>query len=354
MSAPAHEFPAVVPLRHLDAAPSRVGTGVGAVVGLVATVAALALFDLKLPYDDEFTGVAYLMWSGNFDQGWITRVLAFGTAVIAFDLALLALYDVARWNRPRPLRVQPLFRFARHFAPAFGLLMLLGLQQGRFVANAIYAFSSIAAWDLTPALARLEGSWIARLQAVLASPELSRACAILYSTVWIVQVHLAIPVLALFGSRVAVRRTLAGYFLVPWLAVPFFVLFRVFEPWITNPAFAARDHGSSLVRFLIFDLDGAMLRRIASEFEWSAASCLPSLHVTIPLVTALIAWRTGFRRFAGSYLALAAVTTFVVVYLGRHWLTDAVFAVPFAYGAVRLVEYGDGRLFAGRERDAHA
>lgn len=66
-------------------------------------------------------------------------------------------------------------------------------------------------------------------------------------------------------------------------------------------------------------------------------AALPSLHVAIPAALALWLWRVRLPRWASVYTVWAAAVVFAVVYLGEHYVVDALAGVVLAYLVMRLV-----------------
>ena len=81
------------------------------------------------------------------------------------------------------------------------------------------------------------------------------------------------------------------------------------------------------------------MRFIANDYnKWVSAYCLPSLHISFPLMLYFLTRRAGLRVLSWAYLALTVAVCFAILYLGRHWAVDIILAVPFTYGIVRLTE----------------
>lgn len=119
------------------------------------------------------------------------------------------------------------------------------------------------------------------------------------------------------------RRLFTGFALNYGIALPFYLLVPVKEAW-------AGDAG---VRFLIPTVYPAF------ETQYRPLSgldnCFPSLHTSLALTFALIAWQAGYRRLAGLLTLGAGLVMLSTLYLGVHWVPDM-----FAGMALALVAAG--------------
>ncbi|EFM09331.1 phosphoesterase PA-phosphatase related protein [Paenibacillus curdlanolyticus YK9] len=94
------------------------------------------------------------------------------------------------------------------------------------------------------------------------------------------------------------------------IAIPFFLFFPINEVWSYDPN----------VKFLMLDVFPTF------ETEYRALSglnnCFPSLHTSLSVTMAVLALRSGNKRWAALVCTFAAVIIFSIFYLGIHWLID--------------------------------
>jgi hypothetical protein len=119
------------------------------------------------------------------------------------------------------------------------------------------------------------------------------------------------------------------------LAVPVFVLVSAFEPWTTNATYGA-DALATYIRYLYANASTSTLTRINTKFHWATGAVFPSLHVAVLTGGALVLRRHNLRTMSLVLFGWAAMSGLVAVYLGRHWLTDSLVAIPFALAVVAL------------------
>jgi hypothetical protein len=325
-------------------APGRARLACAGIAMLLAVAGAMYLASLRLPHDDTVRSVLYLMWSANLNQTWIPELMIGAIFVLAIVGPLFLIAWAIVWPTEGSPRPKALLRWCYRFAPCWALLLLLSTSLGRSVANAVYALAPWAAGDFTPVLARLEGPLLELLQGGGEHPWASAVFSGIYSWVWIIGLIGFGPWLVVRGRERAVSQVILGTVLTSLLAIPFFLLFPVFDPWATNPVYGYAGPGQTAVGYLYPYANIASLSTIATTARWATGSCLPSLHVVFPLVYALVAARHRMRTEAWLLAGVTATTSVAVVFLGRHWITDVIAAVPFAFGVHWLVQQIDPRL----------
>lgn len=139
-----------------------------------------------------------------------------------------------------------------------------------------------------------------------------------------------------------------SWFVLPALVTGYVVIFR----WPLFSSLAAVRLGTlylALVGFLLFPteppwmvVDVARLLELKAggilDVDTNPVAAFPSLHVGLPAAIALWARAVGLRRWAMLYALHTALTAFDVVYLGEHFLVDAIAGLVLAFLVVRLVD----------------
>lgn len=158
----------------------------------------------------------------------------------------------------------------------------------------------------------IEGATVATFQGIASTP-----LTLVFTAVYLV----GFPFVVLFtyfklkahNEEEAKRYALAYVFLV-LLAVPFFILFpvKVSSLYLTT------------VEPLMYQLDPAIQHGIHSTD--TLVKAFPSLHTGLSVLAALYA-RKADAAYSYTIGVLAVAIVFSTLYLGVHWLTDAVFAV---------------------------
>ncbi|WP_246469823.1 phosphatase PAP2 family protein [Cohnella nanjingensis] len=178
--------------------------------------------------------------------------------------------------------------------------------------------------DLTAALTGWEGAWQGRLQRLLESPALTRICALFYLVLFQSFMIASIAIYTCARNKRLYYAFCTALLLNYLVAMPFFLLIPVNEAWLAAPQ----------IRFLVPD--------VYPEFETQYRrlsgldNCFPSLHTSISVTTALLASRSGNRRWATLAWIHAGVILFSIFYLGIHWATDMLAGLALAFAAAAI------------------
>ena len=320
----------------------------GAATLLVLCIAAV-LNRVQLPHDQQFKAVIYLMWSGNRDDQWVVLGALLILLAITILHATLLMAGALILPRKQDLYGRLVLK-ARSDGLQLGVWLLLALNLSRYVANLLYELAEEVAWDVTPLIARVEGSYITSIQALGGLGVTSEVTAWLYSIGWYIPILLAGLFAQACGRRGLVERLLLATILTAVLAVPVFLAFPVFEPWVLNPIYGYQGSGAVAVSYEYPGADLAALRFVATELRWATGASLPSLHVAFPLVYAFIFTRGRVQMLGAAYGLLAGLTAVGVLFLGRHWVIDVILAVPYAMAVVAITESVARRTTFGTER----
>jgi membrane-associated phospholipid phosphatase len=170
----------------------------------------------------------------------------------------------------------------------------------------------------------LEGTLPVWLQSTFHSDILTAICAFFYLVVF---QSVMIASLAIYTHHKNMKLYYAfcvALLLNYLLAVPFYIFVPVNEVWFVH----------SQVKFLMLDVFPSF------EQDYRALSginnCFPSLHTSISVTMALLASRSGIRRWSIFAWINASIIVFAIFYLGIHWFTDMVAGVTFALFAVTV------------------
>jgi membrane-associated phospholipid phosphatase len=237
----------------------------------------------------------------------------------AATIAILLWFGTGR----QPL--DPVYRLLRSLVTSRKYLAFFAAALATLIINT-YEVKLEAAYgvtyNLTSVLTGWEGDWHVWLQTHLRSGLLTAVCTFFYVVVF---QSVMIASLGIYTSRQS--RRLYYAFCVSLLlnyavALPMYWFVPVNEVWYANP----HVHFLMLDAFPSFERDYRGLSGINN--------CLPSLHTSISVTMALLAARSGVRRWAIFAWINAAVIVFSIFYLGIHWFTDMVCGVLLAFLSV--------------------
>ncbi|MDK8181177.1 phosphatase PAP2 family protein [Paenibacillus sp. UMB4589-SE434] len=174
-------------------------------------------------------------------------------------------------------------------------------------------------WDFTPAIHQLEGQFVNSFQQLFNHPFLTQILAVFYLIVFQGLIVSSIGIYTASGKlkmAIAVCYAIAINYVI---AIPFYLFFPVNEVWSYPPA------GVEFVMLQVFPTFEEHYRQFSG-----LDNCFPSLHTSISVTVALIAARSGIRRWSIFTGASALIIIFSIFYMGIHWLSDMLAGVALA------------------------
>ena len=252
------------------------------------------------------------------------RVLVVLLIVNGIMLAVAGWFLVGR-ERLSTLRVSAVDRLRDRWPP----LALLG---GALVANALLRdltpeLSLIVGWNATGAIYNIEGDLILYVQAIQ-TPELTAYFGFMYVFGYVFL--LTFPLLAYFAlaDPRPLRITAYAYALNYVLGLMVYVMVVAYGP---------RNLIPDVAPLLYTTYPETQL--LTTEVNTNT-NVFPSLHTSLSVTAALLAWKT--REQFPAWLPIAALfaasITFSTMYLGIHWAIDVVAGIVLAAVSVRGAE----------------
>lgn len=177
-------------------------------------------------------------------------------------------------------------------------------------------------YDLTSALTGWEGNWHVWLQTHLRSNLLTAVSSFFYVVVFQSVMIASIGIYA-YRERSKLFFAFCVSLLVNYaVALPMYWFIPVNESWYAHPD----------IQFLMLDAFPSFERDYRGLSGIN--NCFPSLHTSISVTMALLASRSGIRRWAVFAWINAAAIVFAIFYLGIHWFTDMAGGVLLAFLSV--------------------
>lgn len=167
-------------------------------------------------------------------------------------------------------------------------------------------------YDFATFFQSIEGNFVSNLQHMFENKYLTPILAFMYVVVF---QALLIASIGIYTNRSKDRMMFYAVcyaIMINYLvAIPFYLFFPVNEVWFHDP-----QH----VRFLMLDVfpDFETQYRALSGLD----NCFPSLHTSISVTLAILAVRSGIKRWAWFCSISAAIIIFTIFYMGIHWLID--------------------------------
>lgn len=196
------------------------------------------------------------------------------------------------------------YKFLLLFAGMFGVLALNKYELQ--IEDKMHLTS-----DYTSFVFRIEGHFVQSFQQFFHSPWLTPIIVFFY--IFMLQAVLAasLGVYLMDKNRVMLYATCYAVIINYAIAIPFYLYFPVNEVWSYVPA------GVKFTMLEVFPNFEQEYRPLSG-----LNNCFPSLHTAISVTMALLAFRSGNRRWMVITSISAAVIIFGIFYLGIHWLTD--------------------------------
>lgn len=167
--------------------------------------------------------------------------------------------------------------------------------------------------DFTPMIFQWEGFFVKHLQEIFHSPWITPILAYFYLLVFQALIIGSIGVYLIQHKKVHVYATCYAILINYAMAIPFFLLFPVNEVWSYEPA------GVTFYMLEVFPNFEEVYRPLSG-----LNNCFPSLHTSLSVTMAILAFRSGNKRWAYITGISAALILFSIFYLGIHWVSDMI------------------------------
>jgi membrane-associated phospholipid phosphatase len=148
-------------------------------------------------------------------------------------------------------------------------------------------------------------------------------------------------------SRSYYWRFAAALLVLAFLAFVTYLFFPSTPPWLQFPHEVHKISDETIAKLGVAYFISPVYRHLDPNLY----AAFPSLHAAFPTLAAVYAWPRR-RRLALALAGWALCVWFSVVYLGEHYVVDALDGVVYVAAAVLLVELAGRRLAAGHPRAA--
>ncbi|GGH29616.1 phosphatase PAP2 family protein [Paenibacillus segetis] len=173
--------------------------------------------------------------------------------------------------------------------------------------------------DFTSWVFQLEGHFVQAFQNLFHTPWITGVTSFFYLVVFQALIIASLGIYAGDRRKVFLYATCFTVIINYLIAIPFYLFFPVNEVWSYPPA------GVSFIMLDAFPNFNIIYRPLSG-----INNCFPSLHTSISVSMAILAVRSGNRRWATFAVLSAFIIVFSIFYLGIHWLTDMVGGIALA------------------------
>ncbi|MBP1999000.1 membrane-associated phospholipid phosphatase [Paenibacillus shirakamiensis] len=193
--------------------------------------------------------------------------------------------------------------------------------------------------DFTPLFHQIEGDFVKNFQQFFHWRPITEITAFFYIIVLQALLIASMGIYAADKNRTYVHAVCYTVIINYVIAIPFYLFFPIHEVWSYAPA------GVSFYMHEVFPGFDTIYRPLSG-----IDNCFPSLHTSISVSMAILAVRSGNKRWAACAVLSATIIVFAIFYMGIHWLIDMsgglVLAVVATSLAIRLAERSTPRLRA--------
>ena len=156
--------------------------------------------------------------------------------------------------------------------------------------------------------------------------------------------HFPLPIVVGFyfwvNSREHFRRFVAALLLMSFLAFITYLFFPSAPPWYQFPNEVVKINNKTVEALW---QGKYFVSEIYNSFNPNKFAAFPSLHAAFPALAAAYAW-SRYRALALGLIAWSAAVLLSIVYLGEHYVVDALDGFVYVAGAMAIVELVARRL----------
>ncbi|WP_081667340.1 phosphatase PAP2 family protein [Paenibacillus pinihumi] len=232
-----------------------------------------------------------------------------GSVTLYTILAVIAL--LAFGTASNPLRVA--YSFGRQLFTSRMYLLHVGLIVFILLLNKIEMMIESRMtynYDFTGVIQSMEKGFVAGVQSLFEHPALTVILGFMYIVVFQALLVSSLGIYTFEGRHRMFYATCYAIMINYLVAIPFYLFFPVNEVWSYD----------SSVRFIMLDV----FPSFESQYRELSGldNCFPSLHTSISVTLAVLAIRSGNKRWAWFTSISALLIIFAIFYMGIHWLSD--------------------------------
>jgi len=165
--------------------------------------------------------------------------------------------------------------------------------------------------DFTPWVYRMEGHFVSTFQSLFHSTTVTAILAFFYLVILQALILASLGIYASDDRLPFLYATCCTVILNYLAAIPFYLLFPVNEVWSYPPS------GADFYMLEVFPNFEQVYRPLSG-----LDNCFPSLHTSVSVSMAILAIRSGNRRWGWFASLCSLIIVLSIFYMGIHWFTD--------------------------------
>ncbi|PIT84710.1 hypothetical protein COU37_02185 [Candidatus Micrarchaeota archaeon CG10_big_fil_rev_8_21_14_0_10_45_29] len=160
-------------------------------------------------------------------------------------------------------------------------------------------------------------------------------------SIFVYSFHFTIPLifgfLIWFNNRERYYHFMVTIIILSYLALITFWVFPVAPPWMAAESgmvgiehrfpIAAKEYGISFLEILYWVVNA------------NPVAAVPSLHFAYPFAALLFAVRNKWKEYSLFFFAYCILVLFSILYLGEHYVIDALIAIPYVFVAEKIANF---------------
>ena len=166
--------------------------------------------------------------------------------------------------------------------------------------------------------------------------------------------HFVLPVLVGFvfwiGSREHYWHYIAALLLMSFLAFGTYLFFPSTPPWLQFPHEVHKIANETVAKWGVTYVESPIYGTLG-RLDPNLYAAFPSLHAAFPMLGAVYAWRR-YRVLALILVLWSAGVWWAIVYLGEHYVVDALCGLLYVVAATLIVELVARRIRAPKPAPA--
>ena len=219
-----------------------------------------------------------------------------------------------------------------------GLLLFFSTIESSFIEPLVNPI----AYDASPAFYNIEGDSTSVFQD-FTTPATNFIFSAIYTVGFTGMLILPLFYLSIKGEKKFVKALAYGFLIIYLIGLPFYLFFKVYEPWSLNPTYNLGYGNYTHIRGILYADTLHSEVNIIHEIN-GLNNCFPSLHTANVIFLSLLFFKYAKRTPKYIIYAFSVLVIFSIFYLGIHWYIDFVAGLITAYAGYRIAFWAENKF----------